>query len=267
MSRLLRIRHSPPTGTPLLSRILVGLLLLAGVGIAIYPMTARWRHQLTQSELVDTDSVELSDIEVQARADALASARAYNDSLTTGAAFDPFTQGIAGTGSEPYRDYLSELEGMPSGVMARILIPKIEVDLPIYHGTTDDVLLQGVGHLFGTALPVGGEGTRSTLTAHSGLANAVMFTFLDRLEPGDIFHIEVYGERLSYEVVETKDIYPIRRRRSSPSPAATSSRSSPARRSASTASASSSPANASPPSSTPRCHSQHRARSPASRGG
>ncbi len=92
--------------------------------------------------------------------------------------------------------------------MARIVIPAIEVDLPIYHGTSETVLNKGVGHLFGTALPVGGAGTRSTLTAHSGLADAVLFTFLERLKPGDVFHIEVYGERLSYRVFEIKQVEP-----------------------------------------------------------
>lgn len=208
MSRIQRVAHAPVATGSLSSRILIGLLLLAGVCIAVYPMTARWFSQLTQSELIGNYGVEMSEVGKAERQATLDAAREYNNTLNAGAAFDPFTQGIAGLESPQYQDYLGHLEGIPTGVMARVLIPAIEVDLPIYHGTTDTVLHKGVGHLFGTALPVGGEGTRSTLTAHSGLADAVLFTFLERLKPGDIFHIEVYGERLTYRIFEIKVIEP-----------------------------------------------------------
>ena len=208
MSRELRIAHASTVGTPLRSRIVLALLLVVGAVIALYPMTARWFSQFDQSALVDAYGVEVDQSTEADRAEILAAAERYNAELAGGAAFDPFTQGIAGLDSPQYRDYLGQLEGVPSGVMARILIPAIEVDLPIYHGTTDEVLLEGVGHLFGTALPVGGLGTRATLTAHSGLADAVLFTFLDRLAPGDLIHIETYGERLSYSVVESVLIDP-----------------------------------------------------------
>ena len=92
--------------------------------------------------------------------------------------------------------------------MARVKIPSIEVDLPIYHGTDEETLLRGAGHLEGTHLPVGGESTRSVITAHRGLANATMFTDLNRVSEGDSFTIESLGETLVYRVNEIQVIDP-----------------------------------------------------------
>ena len=92
-----------------------------------------------------------------------------------------------GTGSSSNEDldYNRILTANESGLMARIKIPAIQVDLPIYHGTSDDVLLKGAGHLEGSHLPIGGVGTHSVITAHRGLATATMFTNLDKVELGD----------------------------------------------------------------------------------
>lgn len=92
--------------------------------------------------------------------------------------------------------------------MARIKIPAINVDLPVYHGTSDQVLLEGVGHLEGTALPVGGPSTHAVLTGHRGLAEAELFTNLDRVEVGDTFTVEVFGEVLTYQVRQTQVVEP-----------------------------------------------------------
>lgn len=92
--------------------------------------------------------------------------------------------------------------------MGRILIPKAEVDLPIYHGTSEQTLLRGAGHLQGTSLPVGGVGTRTVITAHRGLAEATMFSYLDRLEPGDNFTLSIFDEVLAYRVRDVKVVAP-----------------------------------------------------------
>lgn len=92
--------------------------------------------------------------------------------------------------------------------MARIKIPSIDVDLPIYHGTSDATLLRGVGHLEGAARPVGGASTHAVLTGHRGLADAELFTRLDELEIGDRFVIEVFGEVLTYRVPSTQIVDP-----------------------------------------------------------
>ena len=95
------------------------------------------------------------------------------------------------------KDYLSLLE-----------IPKISVNLPIYHGTNNDSLERGVGHLLGSSLPVGGESTHTVLTAHSGMASQRMFSDLDLVEVGDVFYLDVLGETLAYQVDQIKTVLP-----------------------------------------------------------
>lgn len=199
---------TPKPKTPLKHQFQFLGVALLGVLVLLYPMTAHWFSQLNQSDLLGQYSIEVDQTALQERESALTSAREYNENLNSGAAFDPFTQGLAGTDSEPYQEYLSQLEGVPTGVMGRVVIPEIDVDMPIYHGTSEETLLQGVGHLYGTALPVGGEGTHSVLTAHSGLADHRMFTDLPDLEEGDIFTVETYGEQLHYEVIDMQEVLP-----------------------------------------------------------
>ena len=92
------------------------------------------------------------------------------------------------------------------GVMGYLSIPKIDVKLAIYHGTGDEVLQTGAGHLNGTGLPVGGESRHSVLAAHRGLPSARLFTDIDQLEKGDLFYIHVLDETLSYEVDQILDM-------------------------------------------------------------
>ncbi|HJF15498.1 MAG TPA: class C sortase [Enteractinococcus helveticum] len=203
---LQRPRRTRPA--PVKHRLQFAVLGLLGVLVMLYPMTASWFSQLNQSQLIDNYSVQVDEISELVRAEALAEAHTYNQTLQSGAAFDPFTRGLASVDSQPYQNYLSILEGVPTGVMARIVIPEINVDLPIYHGTSAEVLDKGVGHLYGTALPVGGKDTHSVLTAHSGLAEAVLFTHLDKLNENDIFTIETYGENFTYQVRRMDEVLP-----------------------------------------------------------
>ena len=113
MTRLQCCQHASTATSSRASRILIGVLLLAGVCIAIYPMTARWFSQLAQSELIGNYSVELSSVSQAQRREALEAATEYNAQLNSGSAFDPFTQGIVGTDSPQYRDYLAHLSGVP----------------------------------------------------------------------------------------------------------------------------------------------------------
>ena len=97
-------------------------------------------------------------------------------------------------------DYWKVLNVADDGVMGYLSIPKINIKLAIYHGTADDVLQTGVGHLNGTKLPIGGESTHSVLAAHRGLPSAKLFTDIDQLEAGDKFYIHVLDEVLAYQV-------------------------------------------------------------------
>ena len=104
--------------------------------------------------------------------------------------------------------YQKMLRVKKSEVMARINIPKINIKLPIYHGTSDEVLANGIGHLSTSSLPVGGKNTRAILSGHRGMAEADMFTRLDELEVGDLIFIEVLNEKLAYAVTDTQVILP-----------------------------------------------------------
>lgn len=121
----------------------------------------------------------------------------YNDMLfqTMGASVGDINTDILS--DESYENILN-LTG--KGIMGSIEIPKIGVNLPIYHGTSDDVLSNGVGHLQNSSFPVGGENTRTVLTGHRGLPNAKLFTRLDELKKDDLFYIRVGNKTLAYQI-------------------------------------------------------------------
>ena len=95
--------------------------------------------------------------------------------------------------------------------MGYVVVPKINVNLPIYHGTGNDSLDRGVGHLLGSSLPVGGESTHAILTGHSGMASQKMFTDLEQLNTGDVFYLQILNETLAYQVVEINTVLTWRR--------------------------------------------------------
>lgn len=121
----------------------------------------------------------------------------YNDMLfqTMGASVGDIDTDILS--DESYENILNLSD---NGIMGSIEIPKIGVDLPIYHGTSDDVLSNGVGHLQNSSFPVGGENTRTVLTGHRGLPNAKLFTRLDELKKDDLFYIHVGNKTLAYQI-------------------------------------------------------------------
>lgn len=189
--------------------LIIALGGLVAVGLLLYPGVAAWFTQYEQSQRIDGYSSQIRDLGAQTLEDQLAAARAYNAQMVEGGAR------IAANERLPLADapdqgsrYAEQLRGDADGLMARLKIPAIAVDLPIYHGTSEAVLTQGVGHLEGTALPVGGASTHSVLTAHRGLATAELFTHLDRVATGDTFTVEVFGEVVSYRVIETQVVEP-----------------------------------------------------------
>ncbi|SRR5690625_4119039 len=185
----------------------IALLFLVGVLVLLYPTISSWFAQYHQSQQI-ADYGRVVDATVpQHREEVLAAARRYNEALTGGAVVDAFARLPA---AEPATgtDYDSLLAADDRGLMARLRIPAIDVDLPIFHGTDEQVLLEGIGHLEGTALPVGGPSTHSVLTGHRGLAEATMLTHLDRVAVGDRFTVETFGEVLTYEVTSTAVVEP-----------------------------------------------------------
>lgn len=188
----------------------VAVIAFAGMILLLYPTTAAWVSQYNQSKLIGDYSVRVSSDIHPTATEQLALAREYNSKLTAGAflgANERVPTGD-GTSADARLNYSDILRAGDIEMMARLKIPAIDVDLPIYHGTSDETLLKGVGHLEGTSLPVGGIDTHSVLTAHRGLASATMFNNLDQLEVGDTFTIEVFGDVLTYRVAETKVVQP-----------------------------------------------------------
>lgn len=202
---------STPTGKWRLSwgAVATALLLFAGVCLLLYPHAAAWVTQYYQSRVVVDVAQRLPRAGEASNLEHLAEANAYNKQLVGGAFLN--ANGRKPT-AEPFEiegfEYDSLLKATPDGVMGRLRIPTIAVDLPIYHGTEDATLLKGVGHLEGTSLPVGGTTQHSVLTAHRGLPEATMFDNLDRLEPGDTFTVEVYGEVLTYQITDRRTVAP-----------------------------------------------------------
>ncbi|GAA2527930.1 class C sortase [Rarobacter incanus] len=192
------------------SALLITILGLGGASTFTYPQAAAWFAQREQSMLVDSYSQQ---VEQGTNPDAtvvLRQAEEYNAALSAGAIVDGdkrIPEGD-GTSTDNTLDYWKLLDAVPSGVMARIEIPSIDVDLPIYHGTADDTLEHGIGHLQGTSLPVGGVGTHAVLTGHRGLASSTLFTNLDKVKIGDTFTIEVFGRVLEYRVDDIKIVQP-----------------------------------------------------------
>ena len=164
----------------------IALLILTGAGVFLYPSVAQWVTSYNQSQIIQNAEAGTSDSDDNARQ--LQAARAYNAALSSGVQVKANTNVPVGDGtvSSGRFDYGDLLRMTSDGMMARLKIPSIGVDLPVYHGTSDQVLLQGSGHLEGSSLPVGGANTHAVLTAHRGLADATMFTSLRSQQGRDL---------------------------------------------------------------------------------
>lgn len=188
--------------------LLVSILAFAGVLLLLLPSIATWYSQREYSAEIQGLNQAAGSGDEAARQAGLEAARSYNEQLTGAAVVAAGARIPEAVGSDASGEYERLLAADTTGLMARVKIPKVNVDLPIYHGTSDDTLEQGVGHLKGTALPVGGETTHSVLTAHRGLAKAELFDNLDQVRTGDTFTVEVWGEVLTYRVRETRVVKP-----------------------------------------------------------
>ncbi|KAB8292778.1 class C sortase [Bifidobacterium avesanii] len=193
-------------------RILTALLLVAAVTVGGFPLALQYQSQMKLAETSQQAENKVMGWPYPQAELAFQAAQAYNRRLAEsgqpvmGEAIDPFTAASGGSqaheeDSQASKDteYQSLLDA-GNGVMGSIVIPKISVDLPIYHGTSERVLASGSGHLYGSSLPVGGADTHAVLTGHRGLVEALMFTRLDEMQVGDYFYVKVMGETLGYKV-------------------------------------------------------------------
>ena len=181
------------------------IVLLVAFSVLLYPTFSSYLNEKNGSKVVsyyDEESIKLSKAEKEQM---LEDARAYNQEMLGNIdLIDPFSQEDVEIDAR-YEELLN-VDG--SGMMGYIRIPKINIELPIYHGTSEAVLQAGVGHFWGTSLPVGGESTHTVLTGHRGLPTKTLFTNMDKLEVGDIFYIKVLDETLAYQIDQILTVLP-----------------------------------------------------------
>ncbi|MCI9209690.1 MAG: class C sortase [Eubacterium sp.] len=182
-----------------LSSFFFGLLFLVGFGILAYPTISDQWNTYRQSKLISQYDSAVSQMKEEDFEEAWAAARAYNQTFSQNSILTDIF-GIEDSGDIRGTEYFKVLNVMGDGIMGYLTIPKINVRLSVYHGTDEEVLNTGAGHLNGTKLPIGGEGNHSVLSAHRGLPSAKLFTDIDQLGKGDRFYLHILNEDLAYEV-------------------------------------------------------------------
>ena len=170
----------------------------------LYPPISNYVNQKYASEIQTAYQELIQQTDDSVLQEAKQRAVAYNLAITPGTA-DAYSEEALLSAAE---NYDSQLDIAGNGIMGYVEIPKIQVNLPIYHGTDAEVLDRGVGHLLGSSLPVGGEDTHTILSGHSGMASQKMFTDLEQLVPGDVFYLNVLNETLAYQVTEINTVLP-----------------------------------------------------------
>ena len=172
------------------------LMIVLGLGMILFPLISNQVNKIQYQKVIGTYDDKIVQNSETENSQMLTEAREYNSSISTTDIIDVFQNPVQTNSTE----YLSILNVDDNGMMGYISVPKIDVRIPIYHGTSSDILQKGVGHLEGSSFPVGGESTHAILSAHRGLPSSRLFTDLDQLEEGDIFYIYVLNEVLAYQV-------------------------------------------------------------------
>lgn len=191
-----------------LNKLIIGIIFLAGLSLLLYPFVANQWNNHRQKQLISSYEQSVSDKDTAHEIDydaELQKAKAYNEALLPSILPDSFAVAEA---SEEDKTYMDALNIAGDEVMGIVEIPKINIKLPIYHTTDEEVLKQAAGHLEGSSLPVGGESTHAVISAHRGLPSASLFTDLDQLKKGDHFLIHVLNETLCYEVDKISVVKP-----------------------------------------------------------
>ena len=183
-----------------LSTILILILLLVGLSVLLYPAISAYINSKHASRIVASYQESVDNADDDRLAELFAGAEDYNRRLMADPDAFFFPDRLSG--------YRNTLDITGTGIMGNIMIDRIKVELPIYHGTDASVLQVGAGHIEGTSLPVGGAGTHCVLSGHRGLPSARLFTDLDQLEIGDTFTITVLDEVLTYQIDQIKIVLP-----------------------------------------------------------
>ena len=189
--------------------LVFALIAFLGVLMASYPAISQWFSAYQHAGQVTGYTESLERVGPEVLTEVLTEAEQYNQNMPGVLVSDPYSLDDARNGETgAWENYLAALTVPDTDVMATIRIPSIDANLPVRHGTSDDVLAAGAGHLFGSSLPVGGDRTHSVITAHTALSRAHLFDDLDQVELGERFHIDVAGETLTYEVESIEVVLP-----------------------------------------------------------
>lgn len=181
----------------ILLRILAVLLAIISVLLIAYPFVSNYLMGLNQQSQIVAYENNVKDVTKQEKKAEYKKARQYNRKFRTNVVItDPFDPAYQLPEDVEYEQTLN----FGDGIMGSLEIPSINVELPVYHGTSPDVLKKGVGHMQNTSLPVGGKSTHCVFTGHTGIPSSKLFTDLDRLKVGDIFYTHVLGDTRAYKI-------------------------------------------------------------------
>lgn len=181
--------------------LLLVLSAVVGMGLLLYPTFADWWNSFHQSRAVASYMEAVADLDTSKYDDILASADKYNARLAKTGCLWKMTDAQK-------KAYAAELNVNNTGIMGYIDIPKIHVQLPVYHGIDDSVLQVAIGHLEGTSLPVGGPSTHCSVSGHRGLPSARLFTDLDKMVEGDTYTLTVLNRTTTYQVDQIRVVEP-----------------------------------------------------------
>ncbi len=184
-----------------LVNFIICLIGLAGVGLLAYPTVADWWNSFHQSRAVASYAKAVAELDTETYDRLIEEAEKYNKELAQ--------TGIQWTMSKAQmKEYEKLLNINDTGILGYIDIPKINIQLPIYHGTDEAVLQIAIGHLAGTSLPIGGSSTHCVVSGHRGLPSAKLFTDIDKMKEGDIFTMTVLDRTVTYEVDQIRIVEP-----------------------------------------------------------
>ncbi len=186
--------------TGMISTVVLVIIFLVGLSVMLYPTFSDWWNSKVQSRAIANYNDVVQQIDPHRYDEIWEQAHEYNKKLAE--TYSPFTN------PDEIGNYEDILNISGTGVMGYITIPVIDVELPIYHGTSVEVLNIAAGHLEGSSFPVGGKNTHAVISAHRGLPSARLFTDIDKLVVGDIFTITILDQIFTYEVEDILIVKP-----------------------------------------------------------
>lgn len=195
-----------PKQASVFRRVVVpALIILVGISVLLYPVVSTQWNNYIQRKVIEEYTSEIADEPQDQLNAAVEAAREYNANSGGGPILDPWLARVS-EDNQDYQRYLKQLSGLQA--MSQVSIPSIDSSLPVYHGTTEEVLQKGLGHLYGTSLPVGGEGTHSVITGHTGLTTSTMWDNLVDVKESDAIYVNTFGEKMKYQVTSTEVVLP-----------------------------------------------------------